>query len=193
MLNAFHMRNLRRLLGIIRQDWVTNASILVTDRHASDVCHPHPETPALTCAQDGIWSHPKDILYEELASGTRPSGRPTLRYKDTCKRSLKPCGINPVDLEAVTSDRTSWWPMIKNGVISAEERREPVGGSSGGLSLVPPHLPSQPLITSAASVNAAVDLAYACTATVDATVQLTRYRKPLSLETEGCHHRHQYK
>ena len=49
---------------------------------------------------------PKDIRYGELASGTRPSGRPTPRYAVTRKRDLKACGINPADLEGVTSDRT---------------------------------------------------------------------------------------
>lgn len=36
---------------------------------------------------------PKDILHSELASRTQPTGRPTLCYKDTCKRDLKTFGI----------------------------------------------------------------------------------------------------
>ncbi|GFN96335.1 LOW QUALITY PROTEIN: hypothetical protein PoB_002284100 [Plakobranchus ocellatus] len=35
---------------------------------------------------------PKVILYSELATGSRPTERPTLRYKDVCK--LKADGIN---------------------------------------------------------------------------------------------------
>ena len=31
---------------------------------------------------------PKEILYEELATGSRPAGRPSLRFKDVCKRDL---------------------------------------------------------------------------------------------------------
>ena len=29
---------------------------------------------------------PKDMLYSELCLGTRPTGRPALRFKDVCKR-----------------------------------------------------------------------------------------------------------
>lgn len=32
---------------------------------------------------------PKDMLYGELAVGTKPKDRPVLRYKDICKRDLK--------------------------------------------------------------------------------------------------------
>ena len=36
---------------------------------------------------------PKDLLFGELATGTRPLGRPSLRFKDICKQDLKDCGI----------------------------------------------------------------------------------------------------
>jgi hypothetical protein len=36
----------------------------------------------------------KYILYGDLATETRPTGRPALRYKDVCKRDLKSCNIN---------------------------------------------------------------------------------------------------
>ena len=62
------------------------------------VRHPHPETPALagTCMQDRRWSHPKG----------HPARRACLRnaiiwlahYKNTWKRNLKGCGINPADV-----------------------------------------------------------------------------------------------
>ncbi len=125
-LNAFHMRNLRRFLGITWQDWVTNESILsqigmpsmfaiLTQRHLRWLGH-------VCRMEDG--RIPKDILYGKLASGTQQSGWPTLRYKDTCKRDLKACGINPAQLEEVTSDRTSWRSRVKEGVMSTKERRE---------------------------------------------------------------------
>ena len=40
----------------------------------------------VTRMQDGRL--PKDILYGELATGSRPTGRPSLRYKDVLKRDL---------------------------------------------------------------------------------------------------------
>lgn len=96
-LNAFRMRNLRRLLGITWQYRVSNADVLAQAGMSSmfttlsqrrlcwlgHVCR----------MSDG--RIPKGILYGELATGTWPTGRPALRYKDVCKRYLKSCNINP--------------------------------------------------------------------------------------------------
>lgn len=125
-LNAFHMRNLRRLLGITWQDRVSNADVLARTstlsmfailsqrrlRWLGHVCR----------MEDG--RIPKDILYGELATGTRPTGRPALRYKDACKRDLKSCNLNPADLESATSDRSSWRAIVKTGVKQTDENRE---------------------------------------------------------------------
>ncbi|XP_038054695.1 protein SREK1IP1-like [Patiria miniata] len=67
---------------------------------------------------------PKDVLYGELAIGTRPSERPTLRYKDVCKRDLKVCSVSSADLESATSDRATWRSTVTAGVLQAEERRK---------------------------------------------------------------------
>ena len=48
---------------------------------------------------------PKEILYGELATGSRPTGRPTLCYKDVLKRDLKAGGIAPAGFEALAADR----------------------------------------------------------------------------------------
>jgi hypothetical protein len=56
---------------------------------------------------------PKDFLNGELASGSRPTGRPTLRFKDVCKRDLKTCGIPPAELEVEVSNRTEWREKVK--------------------------------------------------------------------------------
>ncbi|KAL0197530.1 hypothetical protein M9458_006070, partial [Cirrhinus mrigala] len=124
-LNAFHMRCLRRLLSITWQDHITNRAILsqaampsmftiLTQRRLRWLGH-------LCRMDDG--RIPKDVLYGELATGTRPTGRPILRYKDACKRDLKACGICPADLEVVASDRENWRSTVKTGVLLAEERR----------------------------------------------------------------------
>ncbi|XP_022797664.1 craniofacial development protein 2-like [Stylophora pistillata] len=39
---------------------------------------------------------PKDLLYGELESGSRPIGRPKLRFKDVCKRDMLATGL-PTD------------------------------------------------------------------------------------------------
>ena len=51
---------------------------------------------------------PKDLLYGELVTGKRPTGRPQLRYKDTCKRDLKALDLNTNTWEAAAADRSTW-------------------------------------------------------------------------------------
>ena len=48
---------------------------------------------------------PKDMLYGELATGSRPAGRPTPQYEDVCKCDLTAGDIAPTDLEALAADR----------------------------------------------------------------------------------------
>ena len=67
---------------------------------------------------------PKDMLYSELATGTRPIGRPSLRFKDVCKRDLRACGVDPSSLEAVVSDRACWRSTVKTGIHASELKRE---------------------------------------------------------------------
>ena len=67
---------------------------------------------------------PKDILYGELATGTQPTGRPTLRYKDVVKRDLKAGGIAPGGFEAVAADRSAWKHAVQSAVKTLEQRRE---------------------------------------------------------------------
>ena len=66
---------------------------------------------------------PKDILYGELAEGKRKAGRPLLRYKDTCKRDLKLCGIDIDTWEKRANDRLAWRQAVRQGVRGAEENR----------------------------------------------------------------------
>ena len=48
---------------------------------------------------------PKDLLYGELASGSRVQGRPHLRFKDACKRDMKAPKPDPAT--------ESWWPQTE--------------------------------------------------------------------------------
>lgn len=120
------MRCLRRLLGITWQDRITNAEVLsraglpsmyamLTQRRLHWLGH--------VCRMDD-GRIPKDVMYGEPATGTRPTGRPTLRYKDVCKRDLKTCNISPGNLESATADRTLWRSTVKAGVKQAELKRE---------------------------------------------------------------------
>ena len=109
-LNTFHLRNIRRILDISWQDKVTNAEVLsradlpsmytlLRQRRLRWLGHVHR-------MEDG--RIPKDILYGELTAGSRTTGRPQLRYKDTCKRDLKALNIETESWEKLAGDRTRW-------------------------------------------------------------------------------------
>ena len=124
-LNAFHLRCLRRLLGITWQDRVTNSDVLamagmlsmyamLSQRRLRWLGH-------VSRMDDG--RIPKDTLYGELATGTRPTGRPSLRLKDVWKRDLRAGDFDPSELEAAASDRIGWRATTRTIVKEAEKRR----------------------------------------------------------------------
>ena len=125
-LNAFHMRCLRRILGITWRDKVTNKVVLekagipslytlLKQRRMRLLGH-------VTRMKDG--RIPKDLLYGELAIGKRPTGRPQLRFNDVCKRDLQALGIH-TDSWAVTAiDRDAWRHTVKLGLSQYEETQQ---------------------------------------------------------------------
>lgn len=124
-LNSFHLRCLRRILGITWQDRVTNAEVLdraklpsmftlLSQRRLRWLGHVHR-------MKDG--RIPKDMFYGELAAGSRPKGRPTLRYKDVCKRDLKSADISVDKWEEVAADRDAWRSTVRAGLNTAEGKR----------------------------------------------------------------------
>ena len=64
---------------------------------------------------------PKDVLYGELHSGTRPVGRPCLRYKDVCKRDMKFARINLDMWEGRAADREAWRFLVKECSSAADK------------------------------------------------------------------------
>ena len=64
---------------------------------------------------------PKDLLYGELVTGKRPTGRPQLRYKDICKAERKALGIDTNTWEAAAADRFTWKQELKRGLSQCEE------------------------------------------------------------------------
>ena len=122
-LNVFHMRCLRRILGITWQDRVTNKVVLekagipslytlLKQRRMRWLGH-------VTWMKDG--RIPKDLLYGELATGKRPAGRPQLRFKDVCKRDFQALGINTDSWEVTTTDRNAWRNTVKGGLSQYEK------------------------------------------------------------------------
>ncbi|XP_067904697.1 uncharacterized protein [Heterodontus francisci] len=105
-LNTFHLRCLRRILGIRWQDRISNAEVLevatipsiyapLSQRRLRWLGH-------VSRMEDG--RIPKDALYSELVTGIRPTGCPCPRFKDVCKCDIKSCNIDHKSLESVASD-----------------------------------------------------------------------------------------
>ena len=63
---------------------------------------------------------PKDLLYGELVKVHRKTGRPKLRFKNTCKRDLIKCSINPNRWECQAEDRSAWRVAVRQGTMCAE-------------------------------------------------------------------------
>ena len=124
-LNSFHMRCLRRILGIKWQDKITNTEVLYRTEQTSLY-------PILRRRRLRWLGHvkrmddtriPKQILYGELLQGKRGTGRPKLRYKDTCKRTLKDLCINEDKWSETAEDRDKWRAHIYDGAKAYEKTR----------------------------------------------------------------------
>ena len=124
-LNSFHMRCLRRILNISWKDHVTNEDVLAQTKMPTIfglLLQRRLRWLGHTCRmEDG--RIPKDILYSELSSGTRATGRPLLRFKDVCKRDLKSADIDTHTWEILAQNRNAWRQTIKSGITTADTKR----------------------------------------------------------------------
>ena len=106
-LNTFHMRCLRRIHW---SDKVTNNEVL--ERSGL------PTLFTLLRQRRLRWlGHvrrmengriPKDLLYGKLEHGSRPVGRPKLRFKDSCKCDMFATGLDVDSWETLAGDRSRW-------------------------------------------------------------------------------------
>ena len=115
MLHAFMMRHLRSIMRITWMDKVTNKEIL--ERTGL------PSMEDLQIRKNLRWTGhlmrvspdrlPKQVLYSQLSSGQRKSGRPRLRFKYTIKRNLKMRDIK-IDLwTSLSQQRNIWRATVK--------------------------------------------------------------------------------
>ena len=72
----------------------------------------------------------KDVLYDQLASGSLRVGRAALRFKDTWKCDMKACKINTDTWEHAAGDRACWRQKVKQGVRRQWQRAQ--GGGQKG-------------------------------------------------------------
>ena len=121
-LNTFHLRSIRRNMGICWQDKVTNADVL--SRASLPTMYTLLRKRRLRWLghvrrmEDG--RIPKYILYGELALGRRTTGRPHLRYKDVCVRDMKAVDIDTMSLEGLAAERTKWRSALKQHLKTGE-------------------------------------------------------------------------
>ena len=133
-LNIFHLRCLRKILGIRWYDRKTNMEVLQEAEMSS--------ITSILCKKRLRWlGHvqrmeddrlPKQLLYGELTSGGRKCGRPKMRFKDNCRRDLKRCNIEEGTWTQLAGNRSDWRTAVLNGVAylevdttnAAEEKRQ---------------------------------------------------------------------
>ena len=66
---------------------------------------------------------PKNLLFGELASGKRETGRPSSHFEDVCKLDLRKGGFNLADPRTPASDRQKWHATTRQITNAAKERR----------------------------------------------------------------------
>ena len=124
MLEQFQQRILRAILGVHRQDRITNARILEQADTTSIEAH-------IVRSQLSWAGHvrrmpdtrvPKQLLYAELSSGKRKTGGQWKRYKYQLKANLKKCEMD-LQLETTADDRAYWRRASHMGVANLERRR----------------------------------------------------------------------
>ena len=123
-LNTFHMRSICSILGISWLDKVPNIEVL---SHAG---LPSMFTLLRQCRLRWL-GHvhrmpegriPRDLLYRELASGKRPTGRPQLRYCNVVKHDMKAVGINTESWESLVANRSKWRGALTIQLKVGEEK-----------------------------------------------------------------------
>ena len=122
--NTYHLRSIRRILGISWLDKVTNADVL--SRAGLPSMHTRLKQRRLRWLghvrrmDDG--RIPKYILYGELALGRRTTGHPHLRYKDVCVRDMKAVDIDTMSWEDLAADRTKCWSALKQHLKTGKDK-----------------------------------------------------------------------
>ena len=120
-MNTFHMRCLCRILSVSWMDKISNNEVL----ERADI--PSMFTLLRQCRLRwlGHMRHggiPKDMLYGEPESGSRPVGRPKQRFKDVCKRDMLATGLPTGNWEIHAADRGKWRSVCSRALHVGETR-----------------------------------------------------------------------
>jgi hypothetical protein len=125
MLEMFHIKCIRRILGLTGQDRVPFTEILeragITSVECMLVKHQLRWTGHLVRMPDH--RIPKKVMYGQLRRGDRKSGGQKKRYKDNLKINLKNFNMEPDRLEAAAADRVGWRSSVSRGAVHFEQHR----------------------------------------------------------------------
>ena len=118
--------HLRTIMHVTWKDHVSNHDILAKGKilslHALISQKRLRWLGHVTRMEDG--GIPKEMLCSELCLGTRPTGRPALRFKDVCKRDMKACNINTSSWETAAHNRTTWKKITRDGMKKNDEKHQ---------------------------------------------------------------------
>ena len=125
LLERFHIRCIREMLGLGWQDRVPHVEMLARVNLTSIECmvarnqlrwigHVYRMPPE---------RYPRRVLYGQLSEGTRPAHGPKKRYKDHLKKTMKSFNMLPGNLEIGADDRDGWRALVHRGSAYFEEKR----------------------------------------------------------------------
>lgn len=124
-LNRFHLNSLRKLLHVRWTDKVPDTEILRRSELQS--------IPTILRKTQLRWAGhvarmadhrlPKQLLFGELAAGSRSRGGQKKRFKDSLKSSMKDLQMNPSSWEAEAADRSKWRSKLHEKAKDYEARR----------------------------------------------------------------------
>ena len=125
LLERFHRRCLRSILGIKWQEHVSNEDIL---KRAS-----LPSIESILLQVQLPWAGhvtrmedvrmPKAVFFSELREGKRDRGTSRKRYIDQLKRQLAQAGISHQSWQQEASDRDSWLSSVRKASCEFEAER----------------------------------------------------------------------
>ena len=117
LLERFHQRCLRSIMGIKWQDYVTNNEVLERANL--------PSLEAMLLLKQLRWARhvsrmensrmPKAVFYGELCQDKCDTGAPRKRFKDQLKRQFSSAGIPGKEWENMATDREHWRAVSKSG------------------------------------------------------------------------------
>ena len=124
-LERFQQQKLRQILGIRWESHTTNNEVL--QRASAKSVEAYIAQHHLRWAGHILRMEdtrlPKIMLFGELAIGSRPQGRPKLRYRDQLKSTLDAAGIGHRSWEEIARNRTEWRRAVRNGTSTIESNR----------------------------------------------------------------------